>query len=279
MGSGSEYVTVNGMGTDSIGNVYIAGQDFPSTVVIKLSPTGATTWSKTVVSSRYAIPNELAVKADGNVYVAGFYLGVTDFEPSNKFYNKSTYMYSAAYVLNLISNGQFGWATTFNNPLSAPGTSIASSIAIDSSGSVIVGGSNCRTVDFDPGKKVKNLIIGGGVYLAKLTKAGALVWASEFVKQSESVYSNTVNDLEVDASGVIYAVGKFSGSIDFAPGPATSIKTPLGKSDVFVVKLTSTGNYIWDETFVRTKPKPCPQFGLGELSHKGLINRFRTKPN
>jgi hypothetical protein len=57
--------------------------------------------------------------------------------------------------------------------------------------------------------------------------------------------------LAVDATGNVYATGSFYSSIDLDPGAGSVIRTTSGESDgdIFVVKLSSNGNYVWGETF------------------------------
>jgi hypothetical protein len=56
--------------------------------------------------------------------------------------------------------------------------------------------------------------------------------------------------LAVDATGNVYATGTFYSSIDLNPGAASVIRTTSGASDgdIFVVKLSPTGDYVWGET-------------------------------
>ncbi|MEX2186009.1 MAG: hypothetical protein WD875_04405, partial [Pirellulales bacterium] len=52
--------------------------------------------------------------------------------------------------------------------------------------------------------------------------------------------------------GSIYATGLFQGTVDFNPGAGNYTRTTAGGSDIFVVQLTATGNFGWDETFGST---------------------------
>lgn len=52
-------------------------------------------------------------------------------------------------------------------------------------------------------------------------------------------------DMTVDGSGSVHAIGRFSGTVDFDPGPGTVELTSAGNRDVFVCKLDTLGNLIW----------------------------------
>ena len=57
--------------------------------------------------------------------------------------------------------------------------------------------------------------------------------------------------LAVDGSGSVYVAGVFFGQIDLDPGPGTSLRdasAPLNRTP-FLVKLTSSGEFVWGLTF------------------------------
>jgi hypothetical protein len=56
-----------------------------------------------------------------------------------------------------------------------------------------------------------------------------------------------VEDLAVDTTGNLYAVGRFAGTVDFRAdwGGGADMKTSAGQSDVFVTKVNADGSYGW----------------------------------
>jgi len=107
---------------------------------------------------------------------------------------------------------------------------------------VYVGEGYRSTVDFNPGSGTTTLPTIGGGFITKLNSSGGLVWA-------RALESGSVQSLDVDAAGSIYATGGFSGSVDLNPGAGSDSRTIAGGTDIFVVKLTAAGNYSWGETF------------------------------
>jgi hypothetical protein len=258
-----------GVGVDAGGNVYaVGGRTYEDasglfTVhnnhgldVLKFSPTGTAVWAKWI-NTRY-IPNyaNLAVNASGNVFVAGSFQGSVDFDPGSKTKYFSSGASSSGFVLNLTSAGNYAWASTYYGQSgSTSGYSVAYSLALDGSGNVIVGGHYGGLVDFKPGSGTTTLPTAGGGFVTKLNANGALVWAKALEKTS-TVGSTLISvyGLAVDASGSIYATGHLygssgGGSVDFDPGPGMHSRTTAGGSDIFVLKLNSTGNFAWAETF------------------------------
>lgn len=49
----------------------------------------------------------------------------------------------------------------------------------------------------------------------------------------------------VDQAGNSYGVGSFVGTVDLEPGPGTSLFTSQGDRDIFVTKLSPTGDHLW----------------------------------
>lgn len=118
---------------------------------------------------------------------------------------------------------------------------------IDSSGNLIIGGVFGGALDFDLGAGTTTKTpIGQTVYVAKYTSANDLVWAVDLANTSGA--SSEIAGLQVDSSGNVYVAGLFTGEVDFDPGVGENKITAVGKSDVFLLKLNSTGGLVWVKT-------------------------------
>jgi hypothetical protein len=192
--------------------------------------------------------------------VGGSFSGTVDFDPGPK----TKYVSSgvgccgvpneAGFVLKLNSNGTFGWVSPFVGQVQGgtKGYAVTHSVALDNAGNVFAGGFYAGgPVDFNPGSGITTLP-GTGGFITKLNSSGGLVWARGLEAASGSL---SARGLAVDAAGAVYATGYFTGTADFDPGAATYVRTavPGGTNidlqDIFVVKLTSAGNFAWAETF------------------------------
>lgn len=237
-----------GMDVDAAGNMYVLiGRLGDAYEITKIGASGHEVWSKTIANRSMLGSADLAVNAAGTVYIAGSFDGTVDFDPSAKTKYVSSGTARAGFVLKLDTNGKFGWVSPFIGKKvgSINGASGATSITLDGSGNILVGGTFNGTVDFNPGSGTTYLTNQSGGFVTKLTSAGALVWVKPLLGNA----STFVYGLDVDAAGNIYATGTFHGTVDLDPGSGAYSRTTTGQGDVYVMKLTSAGNFVWAETF------------------------------
>lgn len=237
-----------GMDVDGAGNVYVLSSRVGDAYEIrKFSSGGSAVWSKTIVNRSNLTSAELAVSSAGTVYVAGSFDGTVDFDPSSKTKYVSSGSARSGFVLKLDTNGSFGWVSPFIGKTvgSTRSASGAQSIALDTAGNIIVGGTFNGTVDFNPAGGTNYLTTENGGFVTKLNSSGSLVWAKALTGNAATF----VYGLDVDSSGAIYATGIYNGSVDLDPGAGAYSRTTVGLSDIFVMKLTSAGNFVWAETF------------------------------
>ena len=134
------------------------------------------------------------------------------------------------------------------------------SIVSDDSGYVYMTGSFRGTVDFDPGAGTFNMSTSGltdaDIFVWKLDANGDFVWA----KQLGGNGGDEGFVIALDHSGNIFITGHFSGTFaDFDPGSGTFYLSSISSLDVFVTKLTKTGDLIW----VKSWQGISTQFGYG----------------
>ena len=245
---------------DSGGNIYTTGH-FRGTVdfdpgagtsnltsagatdvfVSKLDSAGDLIWAKSFGGGAGNLAYSIAVDGSGNVYTTGYFRGTADFDPGEGTFNLTNAGSGDAFVSKLNSAGDFLWAKRFGGTQSER----AYSIAVDSSGNVYTTGYFQATADFDPGAGTSNLTSVGSddVFVSKLDSTGNLLWAKSFGGTSfDFPFEDDFNSIAVDGSGNVYTTGYFQGTVDFDPGEGTSNLTSAGYTDVFVLKLTSSGD-------------------------------------
>ena len=74
--------------------------------------------------------------------------------------------------------------------------------------------------------------------------------------------------IQCDSAGNIYVVGRFGNTCDFDPGPGVDTLNPVGISDGYIAKYTSSGNLIWVTSLSGTGTKR--PMGI-EIGHDGNL--------
>ena len=113
----------------------------------------------------------------------------------------------------------------------------AQSIVVDSVGNTYVTGA-FRTGGLFGG----TTITSGGhrdIYVAKLDPTGAFEWVKTY--GSTSNLADRAFDIDIDSSSNVYITGYFQGTVNFGSGNITA----AGGSDIFVLKLDSSGTFQW----------------------------------
>lgn len=217
--------------------------------VSKLDSAGNFLWAKQFKGTAVHGGKGMSIKLDNadNVYITGQFFSTVDFDPGPGVYNLTTGSTDLeSFVVKLDSAGNFLWARQFKGSGNNFNTGI--SLDVDIAGNTIVTGFFNQTVDFDPGAGVYNMTAlssPGDMYIVKLNAAGNLVWAKQ-VGGTGSVYCVSMG---IDGSGNILLTGNFQGTADFDPGPGVNnITSVLSNGDIFICKLTPSGNLTWVKT-------------------------------
>jgi hypothetical protein len=169
--------------------------------------------------------------------------------PIKKIWSKRKLMTAIVFcIAGFIANAQtsLAWA----KQIGGTGTDNVSSVVTDAGGNVYTMGIFSGTSDMDPGTSVFNLTAVGNtdIFISKLDASGNFVWAKQF----GGTYYEAGTSLAIDGSGNIYATGQFQSTVDFDPGTGTYNLTCLSNYDAFVLKLDSSGNFVWVKQFEGT---------------------------
>jgi hypothetical protein len=137
------------------------------------------------------------------------------------------------------------WAKAMGGTLPEGGEGIS----VDISGNVYTTGTFQGTVDFDPGPGSFNLTSAGfnDIFISKLDSSGRFVWAKAIGGDAPGGRADTC--IFVDPTGNVYITNVFGGTVDFDPGAGTFYLTSAGESDIFILKLNSSGRFVWAKSF------------------------------
>jgi len=223
-------------------NLTSAGQE--EIFVTKLDAAGNLIWAKQMGGAGREGSRNLAIDASGNVYITGAFNGTADFDPGAGIYSLSPVGNWDIFVLKLNSNGGFVWAHAFGGPTEEDR---GLGIAVDATGNAYITGSFKGTVDFNPGSSTYNLTADYiDAFVLKLKTDGSFDWA----KKMGGIYTDMGNSITVDAAGFVYTTGIFRGlNCDYDPGAGTAYLNTYGDSDGFILKLNSSGDFIWVKQF------------------------------
>lgn len=200
-GTGSEYLTRNGLLFEPGGTLVLAGQfsgtadldGGPGTAIVisqggsdifvtRFGPTGQ------AVGSPYRIGGigndgvqALAVDGEGNFYLSGWFSGSVDFDPSSGTTIRNALGAagaSDAYIASLTGVGTLRWVSTVGGAAGGDGsTSIGAGLAVTGDGALWSVGRFFGLVDLDPGTEAVNVLSAGDAdqFVLRLERASGLL--------------------------------------------------------------------------------------------------------
>jgi hypothetical protein len=255
-GNGS--IHVRDIATDAQDNFYITGSfldtaDFDATsnnvdlistnaqgdiFVAKYDNWGNFIWAKGIGGLGIDYASSIVVDQDSNVFIAGSFEGVVDFDPGFTTHQISGNSVQDAFILKLDRAGNFKTVYSCGDI----GVDFCTDLKIDNQGNLLVSGSFEFQVDFNSTNSNDTLSSSGSsdAFILKVDSNLSVIW----VKKVGGTMSDEIFALEIDDIGNIYLAGAFEGSCDFNPGTGIS-QLVADSMDGFVLKLSPLGNYMW----------------------------------
>lgn len=244
-GSGANLIGF-GIAVDGTGNVYLSGTlssgnsvspamtkvGTTDAIALKLDSSGTLSWGKNYGgTSVNAYARGIAVDSAGDVYLGGYFSGnnLTTLSLTKR----GT---TDAFLAKLSSTGSTTWAKNYG------GTSAnvyGRGVAVDGSGNVYLGGFfSSANLTVPPLTKLGSF----DAFVFKVaTSTGNSVWSKGFGGSGSGLYGYGI---AADTSGYVYLGGNFSASN--ATNPSMS---RIGTTDVFAIKLNSTGGVDWSANY------------------------------
>jgi hypothetical protein len=243
---------------DEDGNVVIAGHfagttdfgDGPLTsagaadaFVAKFDPAGQLLWSQRYGDAADQAALGVAVDGASNVVVTGQFRGSIDFGGGAL----TSAGEEDVFVAKLDSSGKHVWSKRFGDAAVQTPTSIAANAA----GTVVVAGEFDGAIDFGLGPLTgSGGPLGSDGFVVSLDAAGAANWSRGFgnadANNANLLLTDTAGDVAIDASGAVWLVGWFHGTIDLGSGPITS---QSAAQDALLVKFDPSGDPEWHHTW------------------------------
>jgi hypothetical protein len=246
----------NSVETDKSGNIILVGRFQSPTIkldnltlsktkadsaevsdifIIKLDKSGSALWAIAAGDKGDDHATSCITDKKGNIYVVGWFESKT-LKFGNITLQNKTEKGSDMFVAKFSPKGECIWA---NNAGGEGGNGDYSSIALDKDDNVLVSGVAGAVMDFGDGVKFMNE--KSGMYLAKYTNEGQLLWAESAVGGGEA------QGIGTDADGNIFIGGFFTKLISF--DEITINSNTEDRSDAFVAKYSPDGKVVWVRNF------------------------------
>lgn len=195
---------------------YLTAQGTRDVFILKLDSSGNFSWVKQIGGpSATAFGYDIDLSTAGNVFLAGQYFGLVDFDPGSGSLYLTDSTGAGLFICKFDPNGDIVWARQFELTSQA-----SANLAVDATENVYTTGYFKFTGDFDPGPSIYELTSLGfsDIYLSKLDANGDFVWAFRYGKELKD-YGVSV---KVDGANRVISAGYFRDTIDFDPGPGTT---------------------------------------------------------
>ena len=239
---------VRGVAVDSFGNIVLTGT-FSKTIsfgsntltsesdtavfLVKLTSNGEHIWSKKIELKTENSGQSVFVSNSNDIILVSTSTTSASTQPND---------YSII-VTKYSSEGEQLWVTSFVSTKPSYGYTAV----IDNDDNVIVSGFYQETLKYKDGETDKVLLKSNGkadIFLAKFTgETGRIIWANSY----GSTKYDVVHSIGADSENNIVVTGFFQGSINFGKGVG-KLKSQ-GKSDIFIAKFNSDGNYLWAQSY------------------------------
>lgn len=232
---------INSMAVDSTGELLLTGVmvdqfSFGKTNLLTVGGTdiflaklhatdGSEVWAKRFGSSGADIGASVAIAPNDDVILTGsFSLGV-DFGGGLLANHGGREVFVARYT----KDGQHVWSNSFGSVSNDDGLSVA----VSSSGTIVLGGSYSAALSIQTGKPNCVLAYAGGTdaFVATLDETGACSWA----RGVGDAMNDATQVVSWDPAQNVVAVGTYSGAVDFGLGVQVAMA-----QDLFAVRLLQT---------------------------------------
>ncbi len=152
-------------------------------------------------------------------------------------------LYVLLVICSIQAHGQqgFNWADDIGG---VAGSAVSSAITADSVGNVYTTGYFSYTVDINPGVMVDNRVANGAedIFITKVDANGNFLWAKNIGGAGALSQGHSIS---IDTAGNVYVTGFFGGTADFDPGTGVYNLISNGGREIFILKLTPNGDFVW----------------------------------
>lgn len=212
----------------------------------------------------------LAVDNLGSVICTGYFNGLFDADPGPNLAPLTSEGDVDAFITKLDPGGGFLWTIQIGNVQADEGYAVAT----DASDNIYATGIFAGIIDFDPGPGTNELTSGfdgiaSDVFVLKVDAGGDHVWAVNFGGAATARGQAIATDVEH-----VYIAGYFNGTVDFDPSPDVAELISFEGPDVFVVKMTLAGEFVWARQLGGTGNDQAEEIAIAPNGDVVLTGKF-----
>jgi LPXTG-motif cell wall-anchored protein len=208
--------------------------------VAKYSPTGDLLWAGELGG---ALPRDVAIDSDGDIFVVGLMTGAADLDPGDGTVTLTPNNWDG-FIVRLNSDGEYELASTYGgsnnewfNSVAISGTNLHVVGQLSNSGA-----NNTLITNCGPTNNACSFFLSTGGLLGHVSATS--LDASWVVSMGAANAGATANlEVEVD-SNYVYVLGEAGILTDLDPGAGTVNFTPTGSKDAYWVVLNHDGTYV-----------------------------------
>jgi hypothetical protein len=235
--------------------------------VSKLSKEGNFVWAKQFKGIGDAIGRSISIDNNSDIYISGTF----DFDPGPNVFTMSSFqsLYDI-FIVKLDSDGNFIWARTLRGNGEEDNTN---GLTLDYNGDVLISGYFSGKIDLDPGPDTlytQAWTAQFQTFLVKLNSNGNLTWGKNI-----GGYASESPGLAVDSINNCYISGLFFGISDLNPEPNIEyLVQSKGQFDIFITKLSSSGDFLWVKTLGTTDYENVSGFQISKSQNLYISGGF-----
>ncbi len=224
--------------------------------------TGVFQWARTFGSSQMDGGFGVECDATGSIAMTGCFSETVDFDIGPGLSVQESNGNEDVFLARFDTTGNLFWSQGWGGT----DTDIGRAVTLEAGGTAFVtgtfNGGLLNKVDFDPGPGQVFMGSNGqeDVFVSGFSPSGtyiqAATWGGSGIDASYGIAS--------DGSGNICITGGFNATVDFNPGTGIDYRSSSGPdSDAYLVKLDSSGNYVWARTWGYAGIEPIGDEGRG----------------
>jgi hypothetical protein len=218
------------------------------------------------ISTDYGI--SLQIDSDNNIYIAGVFQGIVDFDPSEGDHFLQSNGDWDAFIAKYDSLGNL--LVAFN--IGGAGAEIAK-IVLDHDNNIILAGTFQETVDFDIGNGVHEItaVSFSEIFIAKYTPTLDLTFVKSIGAQDLDL---SLGDIAINLTNEIVITGGFYSILDFDPGDGTAFLSSSGYDDSYLARYSPSGDLISAQKIGGLGSESAYGIGVDELNNIYIIGNF-----